>query len=208
MAASAASGVVSENGAGRTVVFEPGRTEVVLADGAPGAAAFAASEATNFLSRVLGTAVPVVSRPTGKGVASLVLGSNAWSVAAGAVPEGSARDGFRIRAVGDGVYIVGNDDDVDVPALMRRGAHNARFRSGTLFGVYEFLERFAGVRFYFPGEMGTVVPRTRRIAARARSRSAYRVAPVFSLHIRRKMPRRAEIWYNSRKIEGAIWKRN
>lgn len=165
MAASAASGVVSENGAGRTVVFEPGRTEVVLADGAPGAAAFAASEATNFLSRVLGTAVPVVSRPTGKGVASLVLGSNAWSVAAGAVPEGSARDGFRIRAVGDGVYIVGNDDDVDVPALMRRGAHNARFRSGTLFGVYEFLERFAGVRFYFPGEMGTVVPRSGRIAA-------------------------------------------
>ena len=29
---------------------------------------------------------------------------------------------------------------------------------GTLFGVYDFLERFGGVRFYFPGEIGTVVP--------------------------------------------------
>ena len=163
--ASLASGAGSGRGVGRTVVFRPGRTEVVLADGAPGAAAFAASEATNFLSRVLGAAVPVVSRPTGRGFASLVLGSNVWSVAAGAIPDGSVRDGFRIRAVGDRVCIVGNDDDVDVPGLMRRGAHSARFRSGTLFGVYEFLERFVGVRFYFPGEMGTVVPRSGRIAA-------------------------------------------
>ena len=180
----------------------------MLADGAPGTAAFAASEATNFLSRILEAAVPIVSRPTGKDVSSLVLGSNVWNVAAGVVPDVSVRDGFRICAVGGGVYIVGNDDDVDVPDLMRRGAHTTRFRSGMLFGLYEFLVRFVGVCFYFPGEMGTVVPRTRRIAARARSRSACRVAPVFSLHIRRKMPRRAGIWYNLRKIEGAIWKRN
>lgn len=165
-AASLASGAVLGRGVGRTVVFTPGRTEVVLAPGAPGAAAFAAFEATNFLSRVLGAVVPIVHRPTGKGFASLVLGSNVWSVAAGVVPDGSVRDGFRIRAARDRVYVVGNDDDVDVPGLMRRGAHTARFRSGTLFGVYEFLERFAGVRFYFPGEMGTVVPRSRSLAAR------------------------------------------
>ncbi len=170
---------VSGRGGGCTVVFEPGRTEVVLADGAPGTAAFAVSEATNFLSRVWGrwcpsfnflsrvwgAVVPIVLRPTGKGVSSLVLGGYVWNVAAGVVPDVSVRDGFRIHAVGGGVYIVGNDDDVDVPDLMRRGAHTARFRSGTLFGVYEFLVRLVGVCFYFPGEMGTVVPRTRRIAA-------------------------------------------
>ena len=37
------------------------------------------------------------------------------------------------------------------------------FRRGTLFGVYAFLERFAGVRMYFPGELGTCVPRAERI---------------------------------------------
>ena len=99
-------------------------------------------------------------------------------------PASGGRRCPSFRTVGGGVYIVGNDDDEDVPDLMRRGAYTTRFRSGTLFGVYEFLVRFVGVCFYFPGEMGTVVPRTRRIAARARSRSACRVAPILSLHIR------------------------
>ena len=33
---------------------------------------------------------------------------------------------------------------------------------------------------------------------------------MFAFHseVCHKMPRRAGIWYNSRKIEGAIWKRN
>jgi len=35
---------------------------------------------------------------------------------------------------------------------------------GTLFGVYDFLERFVGVRFYFAGDMGTVVPKTRNLS--------------------------------------------
>ena len=148
------------------VVFEPGRSEVVLADGAPGTAAFAASEATNFLSRVLGAAVPIVARPSGGGVASLVVGSNEWCAAAGVLPDPSVRDAFRIRAADGCVFIVGNDDDVDVFRRLKRGDRGQRFRSGTLFGVYEFLERFAGVRFYFPGEMGTVVPRTGRVVAK------------------------------------------
>ena len=29
---------------------------------------------------------------------------------------------------------------------------------GVLYGVYDFLERFAGVRFYFPGRLGTITP--------------------------------------------------
>ena len=35
---------------------------------------------------------------------------------------------------------------------------------GTLFGVYDFLEKAAGVRFYFPGELGTIVPRKTSIS--------------------------------------------
>ena len=33
------------------------------------------------------------------------------------------------------------------------------YERATLFGVYDFLERFIGVRFYFPGEIGTVTPK-------------------------------------------------
>ncbi len=146
------------------VTFKPGAAEVVVARGAAGVTLFAASEATNFLAQVLGAPVPIVERPT-PGKASLVLGTNAWSAAAGVTVENFARDEFRILADKGCVYIAGHDDDVDVFKRMRQGNQRARFRSGTLFGVYEFLERFAGVRFYFPGEMGTVVPRREAITA-------------------------------------------
>lgn len=144
-------------------VLEPGRTEVVVLDGAPGATRFAAAEATNFLSRILGAAVPIVSTPTGGNVSSIFLGTNSWSSTVGVHQNDAVRDEFRIRVVGGNVHIVGNDDNANVFRMVRDGAHNARFRSGTLFGVYELLERFAGVRFYFPGEMGTIVPRMDKV---------------------------------------------
>ena len=80
----------------------------------------------------------------------------------------AARDGFMIEACSNAVYIAGNDDDVaDVDAtaaLPDEAIWQPCFRRGTLFGVYAFLERFAGVRMYFPGELGTCVPKAERIA--------------------------------------------
>ena len=38
--------------------------------------------------------------------------------------------------------------------------------AGTLFGVYEWLQRDLGVRWLWPGELGTFVPRTESVAAR------------------------------------------
>lgn len=35
-----------------------------------------------------------------------------------------------------------------------------RRERATLFGVYEFLMRYAGVRMYFQGEPGTIIPKT------------------------------------------------
>lgn len=40
--------------------------------------------------------------------------------------------------------------------------------SGTEFAVYEFLERYVGVRWLFPGEMGTVIPRSADVTIPAR----------------------------------------
>ena len=50
------------------VTFKPGESEVVIGAKASQVVAFAAAEATNFLSRVLGAPVPIVHEPTpGKG---------------------------------------------------------------------------------------------------------------------------------------------
>jgi hypothetical protein len=53
------------------------------------------------------------------------------------------------------VFIAGRDDPkIDPAARIRRswwGAH--KFEHATLYGVYTFLERAAGVRFYFADEL-------------------------------------------------------
>ena len=120
---------------------------------------YAAEELTNFLSRALGAPVPIrFAMDPAK--TAIVLGSNAWSVAAGIDTAKLPRDGFVLRTKGNALYIAGADDDV-APIRRNKGFH---FQRATLFGVYEFLERHVGCRFYFPGELGEIVPRVSSVA--------------------------------------------
>ena len=143
------------------VTFVAGRSEVVVVANAPKTVRFAACEATNFLSRVLGAPVPVVDAPSGHGVSSLVLGENEWSRSAGVTFDSEKRDAFAIAAKGGRVYVVGRDDPkVDPFRVVQTGSiWLMRFERATLFGVYEFFERYAGCRFFFPGEYGTILPK-------------------------------------------------
>ena len=148
------------------VSFTPGQSDIVIAPDACEAVQVAADEAREFLSQSLGAPVPVVNAPR-PGRAALILGDNAWSRAVGLAVKDLARDAYRIRTGADGsaVYVVGQDDPKGHARLARTrlgyGVNN--FERATTFGVYEFLERFVGVRFYFPGELGTIVPRHDRI---------------------------------------------
>jgi len=156
-------------------VVVDGTSEIVLPADAPYATRLAAEELNFFLKGVLGKPLPVVAQRTA-GKTSIVLGADGGSPGRLAPPCGHAgrvplpgepvgsrvqrdRDGYVIEAKYDVVHIVGNDDDVaDVAKaafLPDEAPWQPCFRRGTLFGVYAFLERFAGVRMYFPGELGT-----------------------------------------------------
>ena len=118
---------------------------------------FAAEEMTNFLSRALGAPVKLTTK-FNPNRTQIVLGSNDWSVAAGINTAKLPRDGFVLKTKGNALYIAGADDN---PKSLKGGTHY--FQRATLFGVYEFLERYVGCRFYFPGELGEVVPRKDRV---------------------------------------------
>ena len=133
-------------------VLEPGKMEVVVAAKAPRPVTFAAEELTNFLSRAFASAVPVVSSPS-EGKVSIVLGDNEWSRAAGIDVARSPRDTFAVKTVGNRVFIVGRDENL-TPIKALEACERA-----TLLGVYAFLEDYIGCRFYFPGELGEIVPR-------------------------------------------------
>ena len=158
------------------VVIDRG-TEIVLPSGAPYATRLAAEELNFFLERVFGEALPVVAERTG-GKAAIVLGGVQCR---GGIAAPHDRDGYVIETVSNAVFIAGNDDDVaDVDAtaaLPREAIWQPCYRRGTLFGVYAFLERFAGVRMYFPGELGTCAPRAERVAV---PEGRVEEAPAFS----------------------------
>ena len=141
-----------------SVVITP-QSEIVVATNAPYATQLAAKELNAFLKGVFGRELPVVSGRT--------AGHSAIALGGGRV---ESRDGFVIEATNGVVRIWGNDDDVpggDISKTCWYGSEapwQPHFRRGTLFGVYEFLERYAGVRMYFPGELGTVVPSAERLA--------------------------------------------
>jgi hypothetical protein len=67
------------------------------------------------------------------------------------------RETFVMRSVGNDLFILGRESDA---GPLDRNNPDA----GTLFGVYEFLETFVGVRWLWPGELGTYVPRTNTIS--------------------------------------------
>ena len=143
-------------GSRTALVLKPGKFEIVAGKEASPAAKFAAQECADALSKVFGTPVKPVTQASGK-VPALCFGDLALARSLGIDPAGFDRDGFVIRTAGNKVLIIGRDNPKSVP---RRDATKYADKGewATLFGAYDFLERFAGVRYYFPGELGTVTP--------------------------------------------------
>ncbi|NLF94544.1 MAG: hypothetical protein GX564_11725, partial [Oligosphaeraceae bacterium] len=131
---------------------------IVLAPGTSPTAKFAAAELQSFLSQILGGEIPVSATP-GSGP-NLFVGFSEHTARIGLDPTVLVRDGFFLRSSGQDCYLAGIDDPQMDPefAINRSGVWINLYERGTLFAVYDFLERFAGVRFYFPGELGTIVP--------------------------------------------------
>ena len=124
-----------------------GKAEFEVVKPANPAAAPAAAELISRLAQITGKKVAPVAEASGS-VPAFYLGSCPEAAKLGLAPETLDRDGYFIRTDGSRIFITGCDSND--PKQVQRG---------TLFGVYDFLERFAGVRYYFPGEIGTIVPK-------------------------------------------------
>ena len=128
--------------------------EIVKAVNKP-VVAFAAREMQTLLSEVSGKKIAVVTKPT-PGAFSIILGDCPETRSAGVDVSKLPDEGFFIKRQGRKVFIAGRDHDSKAPD---QPGHSVHYERGTLTGVYDFLERFAGIRFYFPGPYGTVIPK-------------------------------------------------
>lgn len=136
--------------------------EVVVPTEAGPVALFAGQELQRFLQEAFRADVPLVEAATAERT-SLILGRSAALRAAGVDVDALARDGFVIRSAGDDLLIAGRDDLRTHPeqtlTTSQDFLRDEQYERGTLYGVYHFLEKALGCRFYFPGPMGTIVPR-------------------------------------------------
>lgn len=133
------------------VIVEAGRSayEIVLDPGAWPTTRLAAEELARFLHRGTGVSVPIVTAAT-KGVPHIYISST----------DQLKPHGFAIQVQGRDLFLrgrdsAGSDRTVDYVEPVHRG---------TCHAVYEFLERFGGVRWYWGDELGEVVPRLTRVA--------------------------------------------
>lgn len=143
-------------------------SKIVIAPDAPDSVRLAASELRQFLGQA-GIADLPVCTDVADGEAAVVLGGDAEA-------EKLDADGFVIRTAPGRLVIAGKDsrrpfsDFAEILGPFHRAQLcnerlklSALLSQGTLCGVYAFLEDCCGVRFYMPGEDGTVVPRREEV---------------------------------------------
>lgn len=133
---------------------------IVTPDSPSAVARYAAEELVYHVAKatgvqlVIATESKVPASPAGR----VYVGPTKAAQAAGLEPGKLPAETFVLKTQGGALFIAGKDASGDPLDL-----NNS---SGTLFGVYEWLERDLGVHWLWPGELGTYVPRTATVAVK------------------------------------------
>ncbi|NQT13376.1 MAG: hypothetical protein HQ582_11540, partial [Planctomycetes bacterium] len=122
-----------ENGQARAVVVAPAAPSAVEAR--------AVDELVRYVEKITGVRLEVGAE-AGEGRLPIYLGSAAKRGLGQVEWSRLGEDGFVLKSGAEGVYVA--------------GAHDL----GTLYGVYQLLEKHFGVRWFMPGDLGEVVPRS------------------------------------------------
>jgi len=116
---------------------------VIVKDVSNASISLAAGELRSAVKQLCGFEAKEASAPDKKSF-NIILGNGKLAKAAGITDDMIPQEGFVMLRAGNCLYIA--------------GAEQTGERS-TVFGVYDFLERFGNVRYYFPGKYGTLIPR-------------------------------------------------
>lgn len=131
------------------------RAVVIRADEPSETTRYAVDEFVRHVKKSTGVALKVIpeSEAPMDVHTRIYIGDTEASRQSGIDPGTLQREAYTMRSQGNDLFIVGQDDDGDP---LRQNNPNV----GTLFGVYEFIERYLGVRWLWPGELGTYIPKT------------------------------------------------
>ena len=149
----------------RHVIVDAGvaRAAIVVGSLNPEMAQVAAEDLSWHLQRSSGTKLPMVREQDINDLRDVavrfVVGDGSLSRDLGVSADGLDPEEYRIRSVGQDIVIVGRDLG---KKLKRRPIHPSA-SPATLYAVSHLLDRYLGVRWLWPGELGTYVPKNRTI---------------------------------------------
>jgi hypothetical protein len=123
----------------------------------------AASELAVYLEKTTG-AKPQILAESASGDASgdAYIGQCAFTRQQKFYQKELKQEGFQVTVDNGKLFIYGNDQDGD--------PYSSSICTGTLFGVYDFIEKELGVAWLWPGELGEDIPSPREIALNDSSR--------------------------------------
>ena len=146
---------------------------IVIAKDATKVAQLAAFELQHHVKLITGAVLPVVTddAQVAAGSDRILVGGSAATTALGLKPDGLRPQEYVIRFLPRTLVLMGRDKD-ERGTVKYDEADPFCFQTwpdlfdeqGTLYAVYDFLERFCGVRWYSPTEVGTVIPRSSSLA--------------------------------------------
>lgn len=135
------------------------RATILLPDDAQPVARFAAEELVTHIEKATGARLTVLSETQAGTLQGprIFIGTTQTARDRGLPFTELAPDAFLLRHMGNDLFVTGSQDGTD-PFRESAGAD-----LGTLYGVYELIERVVGVRWLWPGELGTYVPRVQTL---------------------------------------------
>ncbi len=119
----------------------------------------AANELKQYLHKSTGASLAVVKAETTSGKPSIVIGPGKAATAAGIDAKDLPPEGFTARTVGKNLYIAGDDSKGDPVSTHWRSSP----KTGTWYGVCDFLEKYLDIRWFSPGKYGEHVPKKQNL---------------------------------------------
>ncbi len=155
---------------GQISIVREGEVQVVVVTAAEPSqvAAYAVKEFVDHVEKATGQRLPVALETNipASYESRIFVGATRAAQKRGIESDRLDVEEFVLRTFGHDLFIVGKELHPDRELKTSRSHGEPRnplssecVHSGTLFGVYEVLERHVGVRWLWPGDLGTFVPR-------------------------------------------------
>lgn len=164
---------IADADTGSLVLVKSGeaRSVVVTADEPSPVAEYAAEELVAHIEKATGARLEIAREsdvPADDPRVRVYVGATDAARQVRLYPIALLDEAWRIKAAGGNLFILGREDGDEL--FIDGDRHDAIARDtrrGTFYGVTEFLERSLGVRWLWPGELGTYVPRRETLAVDA-----------------------------------------